>query len=33
VEATRVRRPADAANAVRRMLSHDGPYLIDLNTA
>ena len=33
VEAARVRRPAEAAVAVRRMLSHEGPYLIDLNTA
>jgi benzoylformate decarboxylase len=33
VEAMQVRRPTEVGHAVRRMLSHDGPYLIDLHTA
>jgi benzoylformate decarboxylase len=33
VAAVRVCRPDDAGAAVRRMLSHDGPHLIDLQTA
>jgi benzoylformate decarboxylase len=33
VAGEQVRGPAEAGPAVRRMLSHDGPYLIDLHTA
>ncbi|HKN99006.1 MAG TPA: thiamine pyrophosphate-dependent enzyme, partial [Pseudonocardiaceae bacterium] len=33
VDATRVEKPGEVPAAVRRMLTHDGPFLIDLVTA
>lgn len=33
VDAVRVEKPGEVADAVRRMLAHDGPFLVDLVTA